>query len=140
MAESEFSQLRRLCDERRFSLWPRAASRSGPRAALRRDVRGGSVVAVPSSDHRGLSHHRWRAGVSYSWARQGRNSEPDAGGPAWAERHSDLSAASGGGESMNESGCRSIREKFWRRGKIKVDLSASRRRADIDSLTVTAEK
>ncbi len=41
---------------------------------------------------------------------------------------------------MNESGCRSIREKFWRRGKIKVDLSASRRRADIDSLTVTAEK
>jgi len=32
-------------------------------AALRRDVRGGSVVAVPSSDHRGLSRHRWRAGV-----------------------------------------------------------------------------
>ena len=47
------------------------------------------------------------------------NSEPDAGGPAWAERHGDLSAASGGSEAMNESGCRSIRDKFWRRGRSK---------------------
>jgi uncharacterized protein (DUF488 family) len=59
--------------------------------------------AVPSSDHRGLPRRRWRAGVSYSWAGQGHSSEPDAGGPAWAERHGDLSAASGGSESMNES-------------------------------------
>jgi hypothetical protein len=61
------------------------------------------LVAVPSSDHRGLPRRRWRAGLSYSWAGQGRNSEPDAGGPAWAERHGELSAASGGSESMNES-------------------------------------
>jgi Domain of unknown function DUF488 len=86
-----------------FRLRPRPAPRSGPRAVLRRDVRGNSVVAVPSSDHRGLSGRWWRAGVSYSWAGQGRNSEPDAGGPARAERLSDLSAASGGSESMNKS-------------------------------------
>jgi hypothetical protein len=33
-----------------------------------------------------------------------------------AKKQGDLSAASGGSESMNESGCRSIREKFWCRG------------------------
>ena len=59
LAKSEFSQLRRLCDEQQFSLRPRPAPRSGPRAALRRDVRGDSVVAVPSSDHRGLSGRWW---------------------------------------------------------------------------------
>jgi hypothetical protein len=64
-----FSQLRRLCDERRFSLRPRPAPRSGPRAALRRDVRGGSVVAVPSSDHCGLPRRRWRA-IRRKWRKR----------------------------------------------------------------------
>ena len=49
------------------------------RPALRRYVRGGSVVAVPPPDHRGLPARRRRAGVSYSWAESCCASEPDEG-------------------------------------------------------------
>ena len=83
LGEPELSQLRRLCDGWRLSFRLRQAARTGQRPALRRDVRGGSVVAVPPPDHRGLPTRRRRAGVSHSWAESCLASEFDEG------RHAD---------------------------------------------------
>jgi hypothetical protein len=58
LGEPELSQLCRLCDGRGFSFWPRQAARTGRSPVLRRDVRGGSVVAVPPPDHCGLPARR----------------------------------------------------------------------------------
>jgi hypothetical protein len=42
-------------------------------------VQGGSVVAVPPPDHRGLPTRRRRGGISYSWTKNRRSSESDEG-------------------------------------------------------------
>ena len=84
----------------------------GHDGALRRHVRGGRLVAMPSADHCGLPRRRGRGGLPYSRPRAHRTGPHDARGGSRAGRRADLSGRSAGRvhrEPMNRPRHESLR-------------------------------
>ena len=90
LAESAVSQLRRLRHERGLPFRTDQAARIGARYAVRDHVRGGGVVAMPSTDHRRLSDRRRRDGIPHSRAQAPRAGTHDGRSQDRAGWHVDL--------------------------------------------------
>src|SRR5262249_52010378 len=79
LAKSKLSQLCRFRAEPPLPIRPRPAARPGTGTAVRDHVRGGSVVAVPPADHRGLLDRRGGERLPHSWCGSRRAGAHDRG-------------------------------------------------------------
>src|SRR3546814_18835662 len=64
LGQPQLSQLRRLCAHRNIRIGARRIDRTRTKAALRDDVLGGGLVALPSSDRHRSPAGTWLARVS----------------------------------------------------------------------------